>query len=384
MRIKCARRCRPGPRLLNEVVRSDLTPSVFKRSSEANVSVPSEIKPEPDCLAKFQRTTASKIGLLLGSLAFIWMIAGSWQTPALILCAIVVGFIGIAFTDQIIRRDDRRARAAGAAVTLIMLGLIAANISGVLSTLTGSVDSLDGQLPILLGVSFYALQVAGVASDVLRNLIARPQLLDYLVFVLLGFKFYSGPFERGIDLDEIVNHVAPASIDRTWTGFSWALLGFFMKFVIANPITKLIDLNTSDPVATTFVAFLSEVRIYFDFAGYSFMAVGLAKLAGIDLTNNFAQPFYASNIREFWYRWHISLGQWLRHNIYTPARDACRAHQIPTTLLAPAIFFVSALWHGATFNFLLWGIIHATAFFLFVRVLHKYRWHPALGIVDKA
>ena len=329
--------------------------------------------------AAAQRTVLSKLGLFSGSIVFIWLIAGSWQTPAFIMGAVTCAYPVIAVADRVIRGRSSRDRAAAASITLILIALIAANLVGVLSTLTGTIDSLDDQLPILLGISFYALQVAGVASDVLRDLIPRPRLLDYLVFVLLGFKFYSGPLERAIDLDKIVNRVEPASLERVWDGFSWALLGFFLKFVVANPLSPLIELNTSDPISTTAVAIIAELRIYFDFAGYSFMAVGAAKMIGIELTNNFAQPFYAPNIREFWYRWHISLGNWLRHNIYSPSRDALRAHRVPTTLLAPAIFLVSALWHGATFNFALWGIIHALAFFLFVRVLSKYRWHPVLA-----
>lgn len=260
-----------------------------------------------------------------------------------------------------------------------MLALIVSNMSGALSTLTGTSDSLGGQLPILLGISFYALQVAGVGSDTLRGEIARPSLLDYLIFVLLGFKFYSGPLERAIDLDRIVNRVPPLTLDRVWDGFTWTLLGFFMKFVIANPLVALIQLDTVSPIATFSVAAMAELRIYFDFAGYSFMAVGLAKLAGIELTNNFRQPLYAPNIRDFWHRWHVSLGQWLRQYIYFPIRDAMRRREMSTRFLAPSVFFVSALWHGFTFNFALWGIIHATVFFLYVRVLSKRRWHPLLG-----
>lgn len=326
-----------------------------------------------------RRSFASKIVLLLGSVLFIWWIAGSWQTSAFIFCAVTCAYPMIAIADRAIRGQSGRNRVAAASITLVLVGLIAANLSGILSTLTGTTDSLGEQWPILLGVSFYALQIAGVASDVMRNLIPRPRLLDYLVFILLGFKFYSGPLERGIDLDKIVNRIEPASLERLWDGFTWALLGFFMKFVIANPLSPLIELNTNDPMSTATVAAIAELRIYFDLAGYSFMAFGCAKIFGIQITNNFAQPFYAANIREFWYRWHASLGQWLRQNIYFPIRDSLRYHDLKTNLLAPSIFFISALWHGVTLNFALWGITHALAFLFFVKVLSNYRWHPVLA-----
>jgi D-alanyl-lipoteichoic acid acyltransferase DltB (MBOAT superfamily) len=147
-----------------------------------------------------------------------------------------------------------------------------------------------------------------------------------------------------------------------------------MKFVIANPMAELIILDTENPISTLAVATVAELRIYFDFAGYSFMAVGLARLAGIELTNNFRQPLFAANLPDFWRRWHASFGNWLRQYIYFPLRDAMRERQIPTRLLAPSVFMVSAIWHGGTVNFAIWGAVHAIAFWLFVAVLSKRRW----------
>ncbi|WP_343517837.1 MBOAT family O-acyltransferase [Sphingomonas sp.] len=325
------------------------------------------------------RSLWSKLVLLAGSIALIWAIAGAWQIPLFILALITVAWGVIVALDIRLKEPVARRRAGSACVAAIMLGLIAANMTGALSTLTGLAESLEGQLPIMLGISFYALQVSGVASDLLRGEIARPRFLDYLLFILLGFKFYSGPLERAIDLDRIVNRVPPLTLDRVWEGFSWTLLGVFMKFVIGNPLVEFIDLDTANPIATFWVATVAELRIYFDFAGYSFMAVGLAKIAGIELTNNFRQPLYAPNIRDFWHRWHVSLGQWLRQYIYYPAREALRERAIKTRLLAPSVFFVSALWHGATFNFALWGIIHAFVFWLYVVVLSKRRWPSLLA-----
>jgi hypothetical protein len=104
------------------------------------------------------------------------------------------------------------------------------------------------------------------------------------------------------------------------------------------------------------------------------MALGLARLAGIELTNNFRQPLFAGNLPDFWHRWHASFGNWLRQYIYFPLRDAMRARQIPTRLLAPSVFMVSAIWHGGTVNFAIWGAVHAFAFWMFVAVLSKRRW----------
>lgn len=323
-----------------------------------------------------RRSLVSKCALLALSIGLIWLISGAWQIVAFILAMVGGAWVAILAADLWLEKQASRDVAAGIAIAGAMAALLGANVSGVLGTLTGTIETLQSQWPLLLGITFYALQVAGVASDILRRQIVRPAFVDYLLFILLGFKFYSGPLERATDLDRIVNRVEPRTADAIWEGFSWTLLGVFMKFVIANPMTELIELNTVDPIGTLGVAIISELRVYFDFAGYSFMAVGLARLAGIDLTINFRQPLFASNLPDFWHRWHASFGNWLRHYIHYPLRDALRARQIPTRLLVPLVFLVSAMWHGGTVNFAMWGTVHGLAFLVFVMLLSKYRWSP--------
>lgn len=321
-----------------------------------------------------RRSLPSKCALLALSIGLIWLIASDWQILVFILTMVTSAWVAITIGDRLLLHDRARAIAAGVSIAGAMAAIIGANVSGLLGTLTGTAATLQNQWPVLLGITFYALQVGGVASDVFRRTIVRPALIDYLVFILLGFKFYSGPLERATDLDRIVNHVDARTTDVLWGGFSWVLLGIFMKFVIANPMAELIILNTEDPISTLAVATIAELRIYFDFAGYSFMALGLARLAGIELTNNFRQPLFAANLPDFWHRWHASFGNWLRHYIYFPLRDAMRERQIPTRLLAPSVFMVSAIWHGGTVNFAIWGAVHALAFWMFVTILSKRRW----------
>jgi alginate O-acetyltransferase complex protein AlgI len=321
-----------------------------------------------------RRSLPSKCALLALSIALIWLIANDWQIVLFILTMVTSAWVAIAIGDRLLLRDRARAIAAWVSIAGAMAAIIGANVSGLLGTLTGTAATLQNQWPVLLGITFYALQVGGVASDVFRRAIVRPALIDYLVFILLGFKFYSGPLERATDLDRIVNQVDARTADLVWEGFSWVLLGVFMKFVIANPMAELIILDTENPISTLAVATVAELRIYFDFAGYSFMALGSARLAGIELTNNFRQPLFAANLPDFWRRWHASFGNWLRQYIYFPLREAMRERQIPTRLLAPSVFMVSAIWHGGTVNFAIWGAVHAFAFWLFVAVLSKRRW----------
>lgn len=343
------------------------------------IEVARYVGPDPVSVAasiSYRRSLPSKYTLLALSIGLIWLIAGDWRIVAFIVTMVTSGGVAIAIGDKLLVQERARSIAAGVSVAGAMAAIIGANVSGLLGTLTGTAATLQNQWPVLLGVTFYALQVGGVASDVFRRMIARPPIIDYYLFILLGFKFYSGPLERATDLDRIVNHVEARTADAVWEGFSWTLLGVFMKFVIANPMAELIILGTDDPISTLAVATVAELRIYFDFAGYSFMALGLARLAGIELTNNFRQPLFAANLPDFWHRWHASFGNWLRQYIYFPLRDAMRERQIPTRLLAPSVFMVSAIWHGGTVNFAIWGAVHAFSFWLFVAVLSKRRWSP--------
>lgn len=321
-----------------------------------------------------RRSKFSKYALLLLSVVIIWLIAGAWQIVAFILAVVVSSWAAIAIGDRIVQCGKSRSIFAFVSVATAIAAIITANVTGLIGTLTGTSASLQYQSPVLLGVTFYALQIAGVASDVFRREITRPTLIDFNIFILLCFKFYSGPVERASDLERIVNWIEPWSVDSIWDGFSWVLLGIFMKFVIANPLTELIQLNTADPISHLAVATVAELRVYFDFAGYSFMAFGMAKLAGISLTNNFQQPLFAPNLPDFWRRWHASFGGWLRRYVYLPWRAALQVRQLKTWFLAPSIFIISAMWHGGTVNFAIWGALHALAFLMFVKVLSRYRW----------
>jgi len=324
----------------------------------------------------------SKFVLLAASLGFIWAISGSPWVAVFVLFAVSCAYIVIGLGDYLTADQVSRDRLAALFIIASLTGLTIGNLTGAIGVLTGGQASLAGQWPVTLGLSFYALQVAGVASDVLRRSIRLPKYADFLVFILLGFKFYSGPIERATDLERIVNEVARLSTARAWEGFSYAILGFFMKYVLADPLATLINLDTATPVATLGVAAIAELRIYFDFAGYSFMAYGLAIFAGIDLTINFRQPFQAPNIREFWRRWHVGLGSWLHRYVYSPTRDALRARQVPTNFVALVTFGFSAVWHGVTFNYALWLLVHAAAFLMFVRIFSKRRWPRLLGLMS--
>ncbi|MGK7931473.1 MAG: MBOAT family protein [Microcystaceae cyanobacterium] len=228
------------------------------------------------------------------------------------------------------------------------------------------------------GVSFYTFQMVSFVVD---SLVARKKkpigFLDYINFVAFFPQIVAGPIERRRDLfPQIENFRFKFTADNFETGLKWISLGFFMKFVLADNIAPFIDVSVADnPWAIWFFAFLFTLRIYFDFAGYSFVAVGLASFLGIKLTINFLAPYTSQSINEFWRRWHITLSTWFRDYVFLPLMGSNKKWA-PFYLFLT--FTLSGFWHGAAWNFIIWGAYHG-ALLLVIRYLGR----PFYGAVGK-
>lgn len=220
-----------------------------------------------------------------------------------------------------------------------------------------------------LGISFYTLQAAGYLLDVSAGKYPpEKNPAKYAVFVSFFPNILSGPIERGdhflSQLDGILKMRRRKLLDydRIVQGMISVLLGFFMKMVIADRLSILVDyvygmyLN-SDSFTMLVAALFYAVQIYCDFNSYSCIAVGVAQIMGFSLIRNFSQPYFAAGISDFWRRWHISLSSWLRDYIYIPLggnrKGILRKYG---NLLA--VFLVSGLWHGGAPTFLVWGLLH--------------------------
>lgn len=220
-----------------------------------------------------------------------------------------------------------------------------------------------------LGISFYTLQAVGYLTDVaVGRYGAEKNLGRYAAFLSFFPTIASGPIERGgnffAQLDRILRQRRRELLDydRMMRGLISVLLGFFMKLVVAERAALLVNYLYSvyqDGNSFTMVvgAIFYSIQIYCDFASYSLIALGTAALMGIELMQNFRQPYFALGISDFWRRWHISLSSWLRDYVYIPLggnrRGALRRY---VNLLA--VFFVSGLWHGGAPTFLVWGLLH--------------------------
>ena len=224
-----------------------------------------------------------------------------------------------------------------------------------------ALPGLNWAIPV--GLSFFSFQAVGYMLDVYRGQFdAEKSFLDYALFVSFFPQITSGPISKASELLPQIKNPHVFSYEQGKQGLRFLLWGMFIKVVIADRLGLFVDtvythyLNYNG--TTLFVASLFySIQIYCDFAGYSLMAIGIARGLGFDLINNFRRPYLAVSITDFWKRWHISLTRWLTQNIYIPL-GGNRCSTIRCYFNIMVTFLVSGLWHGAAWTFVVWGCIH--------------------------
>ncbi len=226
-----------------------------------------------------------------------------------------------------------------------------------------------------LGLSFYTLQALGYLLDVYHERIeAEHNWWDYMLFVSFFPQIASGPISKASELLPQIKKKRTFDETQAVDGLRFLLWGMFLKTVLADRLGLYVDTildnyTHQNSMSLAVGSFLYSFQIYGDFAGYSYMAVGVGKLLGFELINNFRQPYFAMSITEFWHRWHISLSRWLKDYIYIPLGGS-RCSRQRNYLNIFITFVVSGLWHGANWTFIVWGGIHGL-----VQVIEK-----ALGL----
>lgn len=236
--------------------------------------------------------------------------------------------------------------------------------SAALLGLSFSAPLLDVLLPV--GISFYTFQALGYTVDVYRkDIAAEKNFIDYALFVSFFPQLVAGPIERAGDL--LPQLRAARRLDRrdAEAGLRLLLCGFFRKVVIADFcgafVTAAYSAPNPDGSAVFLATLLFAVQIYCDFAGYSEIAAGSARLLGVHLMRNFDRPYLARGFRDFWRRWHVSLGRWFTDYVYIPLGGSRKG--LGRQLLAGlAVFALSGLWHGAEWSFVAWGLFHGALF----------------------
>ena len=226
-------------------------------------------------------------------------------------------------------------------------------------------------LPV--GISFYTFQSMSYAINIYwRKLTPTRDILAYTAFVSFFPQLVAGPIERATNL--LPQFYKPKEFDYSLItkGLKMMLLGFFMKVVIADRLSLYVDSvynNIGMHTGWSFMvaSFFFALQIYGDFAGYSLIAIGTAKLFGFNLMQNFNRPYFSASFRDFWSRWHISLSTWFKDYVYVPL-GGNRGSKPRTYFNLFTTFLVSGLWHGANWTFVVWGAMHG-AFQIIERVI---------------
>lgn len=227
--------------------------------------------------------------------------------------------------------------------------------------LTGlSANLLNIALPI--GISFYTFQILSYTVDVYRgNVKAQKNPITLGAYISLFPQLIAGPIVRYSDVEKQLA-TRTHSFDKAAEGIRRFIIGLSKKILLANTLGELCDVfHQGDDLSVLFywlyaIAFM--LQIYFDFSGYSDMAIGLGKILGFDFMENFNYPFISRSISEFWRRWHISLGSWFRDYVYIPM-GGNRVGNLRLLFNIFTVWFLTGFWHGAEWNFIIWGIYFA-------------------------
>ncbi len=233
----------------------------------------------------------------------------------------------------------------------------------------------DIMLPV--GISFYTFQTASYVIDCYKGKIQSEKHFGYFaLFVTFFPQLVAGPIERPEDLIPQLKSEKSIKIIDYSSAFRIMLIGFFKKIAVADVIGIYVNsvyqnVSEANGLMVLIASFLFAIQIFCDFSGYSDIAVGCAKLFGVNLTENFNNPYSSKSIKEFWNRWHISLSKWLRDYIYFPLGGS-RVNRFRWMINIMIVFFISGLWHGANYTFIVWGLLHG-AFQIVGSLTLKYR-----------
>lgn len=235
---------------------------------------------------------------------------------------------------------------------------------------------LDFLLPV--GISFYTFQSLSYTLDVYRGEKEVERHFGiYALYVSFFPQLVAGPIERSTHFMPQLKKHPVFSWDNMQAGMKWIIRGFFMKLVVADRLALYVDSvynNVESHGSATYAlsSFLFAFQIYGDFAGYSSIAIGTAKLMGYDLMENFKRPYLSVTLTDFWRRWHISLSSWFRDYVYIPL-GGNRVSKTRRVINLMVTFLVSGLWHGASWNFIIWGGIHGLILVLESMVFRKWK-----------
>ena len=240
---------------------------------------------------------------------------------------------------------------------------LAQNVEALLCRGGLGIDIPEFQLLLPVGISFYTFQALGYSIDVYRGTTkAEHNFATYALFVSFFPQLVAGPIERSNNLLPQFKHKHTFDYNEAMIGLRMMVWGYFLKLVLADRCGIYVDsifnnIDKHNGGSFLLASLLFPFQIYGDFAGYSLIAIGAARIMGFKLMENFRRPYFACSIGEFWHRWHISLSTWFKDYVYIPlgGNRVPRLRQYFNLLVT---FIVSGIWHGANWTFLCWGSLH--------------------------
>lgn len=308
--------------------------------------------------------------ILLASLLFY-----AWGEPTyiiLIIISILINYLGALLIRVHIKNKDKS--------KFIFITLLLIDISilfffkyyGFAIECLGSIIGLDlkvKSISLPLGISFYTFQQISYIADIyMQKVKPERNLIDFATYITMFPQLIAGPI---VKYDDIHKQLAnrKESIDKFGEGVQRFIIGLGKKVILANNIgliwTQVKEVNLNDlSVVLAWIGIIAfTLQIYFDFSGYSDMAIGLAKMFCFDFLENFDYPYISKSITEFWRRWHMSLGGWFREYIYIPLGGNKKGTLIQVRNLF-IVWFTTGLWHGASTNFVVWGLYFGVVLFI--------------------
>lgn len=324
------------------------------------------------------------INLVLLILSLFFYIFGEGELVLLMLGSIIINYyLGI----WIEKSESKKVLIFSVTVNLLILiinkytNFLIENINLLLNSFNiQNLNVVEIKLPV--GISFYTFQSISYLIDVYRkDNKAQRSFVDLALYISLFPQLIAGPIVRYKDIaEQLISRVQ--HINKFKDGAERFIIGMSKKVIISNSLALIADyifdsdFSKIDASTAWLGIILYSLQIYFDFSGYSDMAIGLGKMLGFDFLENFNFPYISKSIREFWRRWHISLSNWFRDYLYI-SLGGNRGSNQRTYLNLFIVFLLTGLWHGASWNFVIWGLIHGVFIVIerlgFDKVLSKLR-----------
>jgi len=338
------------------------------------------------------RTKQNVLLVIAGYVFYGWW---DWRYCLLMVAASFLDYfvgLGLNKTENPLKR--KLLLTCGLTGNLAMLGFFkyfnffAENFQLMAAKVGWNVDPITLKVVLPVGISFYTFQTMSYSIDIYRRKMrGTTHLLEYLSYVSFFPPLVAGPIERATHLLPQFFKERIFSRAQAEDGCKQILWGLFKKMVIADNLAPMVDAAFSNPtgyngaelaLATVMFAF----QIYCDFSGYSDIAIGVARLLGFELMRNFAYPYFSQSIGEFWRRWHISLSSWFKDYVYFPLGGS-RVPRPRMIFNVMVTFVLSGLWHGASWNFLIWGALNGIGVLPDILRSHHSRRNPGEEPVEQ-